>query len=76
MRGFSPRNHGAPVGELLSDLLARGLNFSMPRGVGSGLAAAERQLREFIGGRRIPMLLSSMANAVSRKSIMKGVAVA
>lgn len=46
------------------------------RWVGSGLVVAERQFRKVIGYRQIPMLLSSMANAVSRKSIVKGVTVA
>ncbi|RPJ50858.1 MAG: hypothetical protein EHJ95_06340 [Methanobacteriota archaeon] len=46
------------------------------RWVGSGLLVAERQFRKVIGYRQIPMLLSSMANAVSKKAIAKGVAVA
>ncbi len=46
------------------------------RWVASGLLVAERQFRKVIGYRQIPMLLSSMANAVSKKSIAKGVAVA
>jgi putative transposase len=46
------------------------------RWVGSGLLVAERQFRKVIGHRQIPVLLSSMANAVSRKTIAKGVAVA
>jgi transposase-like protein len=46
------------------------------RWVGSGLLVAERQFRKVIGYRQIPMLLSSMANAVSKKPIAKGVAVA
>jgi len=46
------------------------------RWVGSGLLVAERQFRKVIGYRQIPLLLSSMANAVSRKPIAKGVAVA
>jgi len=46
------------------------------RWVGSGLLVAERQFRKVIGYRQIPMLLSSMANAVSRKPIAKGAAVA
>lgn len=37
----------------------------------SGLHVAERQFRKVIGCRQIPMLLSSMANAVSRKSVAK-----
>jgi transposase-like protein len=46
------------------------------RWVGSGLLVAERQFRKVIGHRQIPMLLSSMANTVSKKPIAKGVAVA
>ena len=46
------------------------------RWVGSGLLVAERQFRRVVGHRQIPLLLSSMANAVSKKSIAKGVAVA
>ena len=46
------------------------------RWVGSGLLLAERQFRKVIGHRHIPLLLSSMANAVSKKPIAKGVAVA
>ena len=46
------------------------------RWVGSGLLVAERQFRKVIGHRQIPLLLSSMANAVSKKPIAKGVAVA
>jgi putative transposase len=46
------------------------------RWVGSGLLVAERQFRRVIGHRQIPLLLSSMANAVSKKSIAKGAAVA
>jgi transposase-like protein len=46
------------------------------RWVGSGLLVAERQFRKVIGYRQIPMLLSSMANAVSKKPIAKGAAVA
>src|SRR5690242_2222322 len=46
------------------------------RWVGSGLLVAERQFRKVIGHRQIPLLLSAMANAVSKKSIAKGVAVA
>jgi len=45
------------------------------RWVGSVLLVAERQLRKVIGFRQIPLLLSSMANAVS-KPVAKGVAVA
>jgi putative transposase len=46
------------------------------RWVGSGLLVAERQFRKVIGYRQIPLLLSSMANAVSKKPIAKAVAVA
>jgi putative transposase len=46
------------------------------RWVGSGLLVAERQFRKVIGHRQIPVLLSSLANAVSKKPIAKGVAVA
>src|SRR3989442_1014693 len=46
------------------------------RWVGSGLLVAERQFRKVIGHRQIPLLLASMANAVSKKSVAKGVAVA
>jgi putative transposase len=46
------------------------------RWVGSGLLVAERQFRKVIGFRQIPLLLSTMANAVSKKPIAKGPAVA
>jgi transposase-like protein len=46
------------------------------RWVGSGLLVAERQFRKVIGHRQIPMLLSSMANAVSKKSFAKNLEVA
>src|SRR5712664_884599 len=46
------------------------------RWVGSGLLVAERQFRKVIGHRQIPLLLSSMASAVSKKPIAKGAAVA
>ena len=46
------------------------------RWVGSGLLVAERQFRKVIGHKQIPLLLSSMANAVSKQSIAKGVKVA
>jgi transposase-like protein len=46
------------------------------RWVGSGLLVAERQFNKVIGHRQIPLLLSSMANAVSKKPIAKGAAVA
>jgi hypothetical protein len=39
--------------------------------VGSGLVVAERQFREVIGHRQIPLLLSSMANAVAKKPVAK-----
>lgn len=41
------------------------------RWVGSGLLVAERQFRRVIGFRQIPLLLSSMANAASKKSAAK-----
>ena len=46
------------------------------RWVGSGLLVAERQFRKVIGHRQIPMLLSSMATAASKKSLAKGAAAA
>jgi putative transposase len=46
------------------------------RWVGSGLLVAERQFRKVIGHRQIPLLLSSMAAAASKKSIAKGAAAA
>jgi hypothetical protein len=46
------------------------------RWVGSGLLVAERQFRKVIGYRQIPLLLSSMANAVSKKPFAKGAAIA
>jgi transposase-like protein len=46
------------------------------RWVGSGLLVAERQFRKVIGHRQIPLLLSSLATAVSKKPIAKGVAAA
>ena len=46
------------------------------RWVGSGLLVAERQFRKVIGHRQIPLLLSSMATAVSKKPIAKGAAAA
>jgi putative transposase len=48
----------------------------MERWVGSGLLVAERQFRKVIGYREIPMLLSSMANAISNKPIAKAAAMA
>ena len=46
------------------------------RWVASGLLVAERQFRKVIGHRQIPLLLSSMANAVSQKPVVKGAAAA
>jgi transposase-like protein len=46
------------------------------RWVGSGLLVAERQFRKVIGYRDIQTLTSSMANAMSKKPIAKGAAVA
>jgi putative transposase len=46
------------------------------RWVGSGLLVAEQQFRKVIGFRQIPLLLSSMANAVSHKAIAKKAAIA
>jgi len=46
------------------------------RWVGSGLLVAERQFRKVIGHRQIPLLLNSMANAIAKKPIAKGAAVA
>lgn len=46
------------------------------RWVGSGLLVAERQFRKVIGYRQIPLLLSSMANFVSKKPIAKQAKVA
>lgn len=46
------------------------------RWVGSGLLVAERQFRKVIGFRQIPILLSSLANALAKKPIAKGAAVA
>jgi putative transposase len=46
------------------------------RWVGSGLLVAERQFRKVIGHRQIPLLLSSMVTAVSKKPIAKGAAAA
>ena len=44
------------------------------RWVGSGLLVAERQFRKVIGHRHIPLLLASLATAVSKKPIAKGAA--
>ena len=46
------------------------------RWVGSGLLVAERQFRKVIGHRQIPLLLSAMATAVSKKPIAKRAAAA
>jgi putative transposase len=46
------------------------------RWVGSSLLVAEQQFRKVIGFRQIPLLLSSMANAVSQKPIVKKAAIA
>jgi putative transposase len=46
------------------------------RWVGSGLLVAERQFRKVIGYRQIPLLLSSIATAASKKPIAKGTAAA
>ena len=46
------------------------------RWVGSGLRVAERQFRKVRGFREIPLLLASLANAVSRKSVANGAAAA
>ena len=40
------------------------------RWVGSGLLVAEQQFRKVIGYRQIPLLLDSMANAVSQKPVL------
>jgi transposase-like protein len=46
------------------------------RWVGSGLLVAERQFRKVIGHRQIPLLLASLATAISKKPIAKGAAAA
>ena len=46
------------------------------RWVGSGLLVAERQFRKVIGHKQIPLLLSSMANAVAIQPVARGVKVA
>jgi len=46
------------------------------RWVGSGLLVAERQFRKVQGFREIPLLLASLANTVSRKSVANRAAVA
>ena len=46
------------------------------RWVGSGLLVAERQFRKVTGHREIPQFLTSLANAVSKKPVAKGAAVA
>ena len=40
------------------------------------MLVAERQFRRVIGHRQIPVLLSSLANAISKNPIAKGAAVA
>ena len=44
--------------------------------VASGLLVAERQFRKVRGFQEIPLLMASLANAVSPKSVANGVAVA
>ena len=46
------------------------------RWVGSGLLVAERQFRKVTGHREIPQFLTSLANAVPKKPVAKGAAVA
>jgi hypothetical protein len=46
------------------------------RWVGSGLLVAQQQFRKVIGFRQIPLLLSSLANALSSKPIAKKAAIA
>jgi hypothetical protein len=46
------------------------------RWIGSGLLVAERRYRKVIGHRQIPLLLSSMATAVSKTWLAKGAAAA
>jgi putative transposase len=46
------------------------------RWVGSGLLVAEHQFRKVIGFRQIPSLVSSMANAVSHKPVLRKAAIA
>lgn len=46
------------------------------RWVGSGLLIAERQFRKVIGHKQIPLLLSSMANLLSKQPVVKGAKVA
>jgi hypothetical protein len=41
------------------------------RWVGSGLLVAERQFRKVIGHRHIPVLLASMAEAVTKQPIAR-----
>ena len=55
---------------------AGGLAIRSSGGSAQALLVAERQFRKVIGHRQIPLLLSSMANAVSKKPIAKGAAVA
>jgi transposase-like protein len=46
------------------------------RWIASGLVVAERQFRKVIGYREIPLFVASMQNAVAKKPIAKGAAVA
>ena len=46
------------------------------RWVGSGLLVAQRQFRKVIGFRQIPQVLSALTDAVAKKSVAKGAAVA
>jgi hypothetical protein len=48
----------------------------MERWVGSGLLLAECQFRKVRGYREISLLMASLTNAVSKKSLAKGVAAA
>lgn len=48
----------------------------MERWVGSGLLVAERQFRKVRGYREISLLMASLANALSKKPLAKGVAAA
>src|SRR5438128_2492989 len=68
------------VSELLRDLAARGLDFSVPRlyvlDGGKASAAAVRQFHKVQGYREIPALLTSMANAVAKKAVAEEVKVA
>ena len=46
------------------------------RWVGSGLLVAQRQFRKVIGFREIPQLLSALTDAIAKRSVAKGAAVA